>query len=215
MPDHEIPADSLSKGDRYRLMTSLIIPRPIAWVSTVDGAGHRNLAPFSYFQGVSSDPPTVVIGMGWLASGQPKDSLRNVLETGELTVSFVNEDLASAMNQTSAAYPAHTDEWEQAGVAAAASHTVAPERVRDALAALECKLTHAIPLGEGPAGGPSTTLVIARIVHFHVQEGLIQRTEGNKLAPVDPARLATVGRLGGIAYTKTTDVFELPRPKVS
>ena len=196
-------------------MTSLIIPRPIAWVSTVDGAGQRNLAPFSYFQGVSSDPPTVVIGMGWLASGEPKDSLRNVLETGELTVSFVSEALAPAMNQTSAAYPPQTDEWEQAGVAAAASHTVSPPRVRDALAALECKLTHAIPLGEGPAGSPSTTLVIARIVHFHVREGLIQRAEGNKLAPIDPARLATVGRLGGIAYTKTTDVFELPRPKVS
>jgi flavin reductase (DIM6/NTAB) family NADH-FMN oxidoreductase RutF len=215
VPDHELPADSLSAGDRYRLMTSLIVPRPIAWVSTVSAAGHRNLAPFSYFNAVCSDPATVVLGLGWAADGRPKDTLANVLETGELTISVVTESLAEAMNHTSGAFAHDVDEWAEAGVDAAPSVAVTPPRVAEAAAALECRLVQAIPLGRRENGSPSTTLVIARIVHFHVREGLIQRDENDKLRPVDPAQLATVGRLAGMAYTKTSDRFELVRPKVS
>lgn len=215
MPDHELQAESLSAGDCYRLMTSLIVPRPIAWVSTVGTRGDHNLAPFSYFNAVCSDPPTVVLGLGWTAQGRPKDTLRNVLDTGELTISVVSEPLAESMNATSAAFESHVDEWAEAGIESAPSVAVGPPRVKEALAALECRLVHAIPLGHRPEGGPSTTLVVARIVHFHVREGLIERDADDKLRPVDPARLAAVGRLAGMAYTKTTDRFSLLRPKVS
>jgi flavin reductase (DIM6/NTAB) family NADH-FMN oxidoreductase RutF len=214
VPDHELPAESLSKGDRYRLMSSIIIPRPIAWVSTVSADGVRNLAPYSYFQAMSSDPPTVVLGMGWHASGKPKDSLRNVLDTGEFCVSLVSEALAEPMNQSSGTYAPEVEEWEVTGVESAPSTAIAAPRVNEALAALECRLVQAIPLGLGPAGSPSTSLVIGRIVHFHLREGLLSRDQKGRVMAVDPARLAAIGRLGGIAYTKTSDRFELVRPKV-
>ncbi len=215
MPDHELPTESLTAGDCYRLMSSLIIPRPIAWVSTLSAEGHPNLAPFSYFQGMCSDPPTVVLGIAWLADGKPKDTLRNILDTGEFTISQVSEALAEKMNLTAGSYPAHTDEWQLAGLDSAPSRAVAPPRVARALAAFECRLVHAIPLGEGSTGAPSATMVVGHIVHFHVREGLIEYGPGDKLRQVDSAQLAAVGRLGGMAYTRTRDRFELARPKIT
>jgi flavin reductase (DIM6/NTAB) family NADH-FMN oxidoreductase RutF len=212
VPDDELSADALRPSEVYRLMTDLIAPRPIAWVGTQAPDGSRNLAPFSYFQAVCSDPPTIGLGVAHHADGRPKDTLRNILATGELTISHVSEALVEAMHLTSGSYPEHVDEWAVAEVAPAPSRVVAPPRVRDALAAFECRLVHAIPLGHGPSGGPSSTLVIARIVHFHVRAGLLARDSAGRLLTMDPARLAAVGRLGGIAYTRTRDRFDLARP---
>jgi flavin reductase (DIM6/NTAB) family NADH-FMN oxidoreductase RutF len=213
-----IPASSLSSRDSYRLMTDIVVPRPIAWVSTLDEDGRPNLAPFSFFQGMCSQPPTVVLGVGWHPDGRPKDTLRNILARRELTVSHVSEPLAEAMNATSVALPSEVSEWAAAGpnaetpLASAPSSVVAPPRVAAALAALECRMVHAIPIGMGPTGKPSTTLVIAEILVFSVAKGLVARDERGHVSSIDPAHLATVGRLGGSAYTKTAQIFEMARP---
>lgn len=210
--DHELPAGDLSPRDAYRLMTDLVAPRPIAWVSTLDEDGRGNLAPFSYYQAICAHPPTVVLGLGWNGDGSPKDTLRNALARRELTISHVTRPVAEVMNATSAAYGPEVSEWEALEVESVPARVVGPPRVAGALASLECRVVHAVPLGHGPGGSPSSTAVFAEVVHFHVREDLIERDERGHLRPMDPARLASVGRLGGIAYTGPDGVFELPRP---
>jgi flavin reductase (DIM6/NTAB) family NADH-FMN oxidoreductase RutF len=218
MTEHErVFADALSTSDTYRLMTDVIAPRPIAWVSTLGHDGHGNLAPFSYFQGVCSRPPTIVLGIASRPDGTPKDTLRNILATRELTISHVSEPLVTAMNRTSGEYPPGFDEWQLVhddALTPAASCRVRPPWIGQAKVALECRMTHAIPLGESPHGGPSSTLVVARILCFHVAPGLLQKDARGRLAAIDPAQLASVGRLGGIAYARTNERIELARPKV-
>src|SRR5690606_352445 len=172
----------------------------------------------SFFQGVSSEPPTVVLGVGWHADGRPKDTLRNILARREFTVSHVCEPLAEAMNATAGAYPREVSEWMAAGptpgtpLPSAPATVVAPPRVAAARAALECKLMHAIPIGQGPTGRPSTTLLVAEVLAFTVAKGLVQRDERGHVRPIDPAQLAAVGRLGGMSYTRTAQTFEMIRP---
>ena len=217
-----LDAGSLSTGETYRLMTDLVAPRPIAWVSTVDSQGHENLAPFSYFQAVSSRPPTIMLSISSRPGGRPKDTLRNILDTRELVVSHVAEALLEAMNRTSGEYDEDVDEWTLAlgepgavpRLASTPSTHVRPPRVAAAVAAMEARLQHAIPLGEAPHGGPSSTLVLARVLCFHVAAPLVDRDARGRLRlPLDPARLSAVGRLGGIAYARTRERVELPRPK--
>jgi flavin reductase (DIM6/NTAB) family NADH-FMN oxidoreductase RutF len=210
---HEQPAADLSVADAYRLMTDLVAPRPIAWVSTVDGEGRPNLAPFSYFQAVCSRPPTIVLGIAWHPNGRPKDTLANILETGELTINHVSESLTERMNASSAAFPHGVSEWERCGVDSAPAVAVAPRRVADAHGGLECRLTHAIPLGVDGRGVPSSTLVVAEVVHVWVAAGLLERDERGRLLPIEAAKLAAVGRLGGIGYTTTAGHFDLARPR--
>jgi flavin reductase (DIM6/NTAB) family NADH-FMN oxidoreductase RutF len=209
--DHELSAAELRPRDVYRLMTSLVAPRPIAWVSTRDEQGRTNLAPFSYFQAVCSAPPTIVLGIGRRGEASRKDTLANVLATGELTISHVSHALAEPMNASSADFPPEISEWEALGIASAPARTVAPPRVAAALAGLECRLTHAIPLGGGGSRRPSSTLVIAEVLHFWVRQGLIQRDERGHLEPIDPRLLDAIGRLGGESYTTTRDQFDLSR----
>lgn len=212
MTTHELPTQELSARDAYRLMTDLVAPRPIAWVSSVDAKGRPNLAPFSYYQGVCSSPPTLVLGLGSRPDGRPKDTLANLLETGELTINHVSESLAEAMNASSAAYEPETSEWEACGVEAVPAQVVAAPRVAQARGGFECRLTHAIPLGQTKHGGPSSTLVVLEVVHAWLAEGLLQRDERGHMRPIPPAELSAVGRLGGIAYTTTQGAFELERP---
>lgn len=193
-------------------MTDLVAPRPIAWVSSEDGQGRRNLAPFSYYQAVCSHPPMLVLAISWHADGRMKDTLANILERREFVVSHVGEPLLAAMNATSAMYPPDVSEWDAVGVDAEPAAVVAPPRVAGSLAHLECRLTQAIPLGVGAPGKPSATLVLAEVVHFAVAADLVTRDARGRLLPIDPARLAAVGRLGGIAYTRTTDRVSLARP---
>lgn len=196
-------------------MTDLVAPRPIAWVSSEDEQGRRNLAPFSYFQAVCSQPPMISLAISWHPDGRMKDTLANILARREFVVSHVSEPWLEAMNRTSALLRPDQSEWEFAGVPAEPASVVHPPRVAGALAHLECRLTHAIPLGElgvQTPGKPSVTLVLAEVVHFAVAADLLVRDSRGRLATMDPARLAAVGRLGGIAYTRTTDRVSLPRP---
>jgi flavin reductase (DIM6/NTAB) family NADH-FMN oxidoreductase RutF len=219
--DHEtIEASALSVRETYQLMTDLVAPRPIAWVSTQDSDGRRNLAPFSYYQAVCSHPPMIVIACSWRPDGRPKDTLRNILATGELVVNHTDRTLAEAMNATSGDYPPEIDEWQEVarvGVASltpVASTHVSPPRIGQVSAALECRLVHAIPLGTGPHGRPSSTLVVAEVVAFQLAQGLLRRDARGRTLAIDPTRLGAVGRLGGIAYTDTTGLFHLARPKI-
>lgn len=205
-------AATLSTRDAYRLMTSIITPRPIAWVSTVGADEAVNLAPYSYFQGVSSSPPTVVLGVGSRPDGREKDTLRNALATGELCISHVSDDDAERMNASSAGFEPGVSEASALDIEMAASRFVQAPRVASARAALECRLTHAIPLGERPDGSPSSTLVIARVVGIYVAEALLRHDAKGRPLGLDPDQLASVGRLGGLSYARTRDRFELDRP---
>ena len=141
-----------------------------------------------------------------------KDTLANVLETRELTINHVGAAQAEAMNATSAPLPHEIAEWDVCGVEAEPAAVVTPPRVAGSLACFECRLVHALPLGIGAPGKPSATLLVAEVVHFAVAAGLVRRDARGRVQPIDPAALDAVGRLGGIAYTRTTDRFELARP---
>jgi flavin reductase (DIM6/NTAB) family NADH-FMN oxidoreductase RutF len=199
-----IDPDTLGRRELNALMNGLVYPRPVAWVSTVAGDGTRNLAPFSFFNAFSFQPPTVGIGPG-SRQGINKDSLRNIKETGEFVVNVVNEDLAATANFTSADFDSEVDEWKVAGVESLPSETVHPERVAASPASLECKVMKIVDLGEPDT--PTNSLVIGRVTCIHV----IDEALGDGYDP-RPEVLNLVGRMGGALWSTTRDRFALPRP---
>ncbi|MEM6294695.1 MAG: flavin reductase family protein [Myxococcota bacterium] len=217
MQHEHIDPSSISGLDTYRLMTDLVAPRPIAWVSTVSPDGAQNLAPFSYFQAMGSRPPTVVIGCGWSRDGRPRDTLVNILDTREFTISHVSEPVVEAMNLTAVDLPHGESEWDFAAaslpLSSAPAQVVRPPRVAEARASMECRMVQAIPVGVTAAGKPASTIVVGEVVAFTVAEDLVRRDEAGHLLTMDPAALGSVGRLGGIAYTRTDGAFEVARPK--
>jgi flavin reductase (DIM6/NTAB) family NADH-FMN oxidoreductase RutF len=184
------PADQL-----YRLLTGLVVPRPIAWVSTVAADGVRNIAPHSYFALVSHDPPHVAF-----SSTSVRDTLTNVRARGEFVVNVVTADLVDQMNLTATDFPPGEDEFVWAGLAAVPAARVAVPRVARARAHLECRLAQEVAVG-------SATLVIGEVVHVHVEPGVWR--DGR----VDPALLDPVGRLAGNQYATLGDIFALPRER--
>ena len=193
----------LDSIDRYKLLTGLIVPRPIGWIGTVDRDGVHNLAPYSFFNCVSATPPTVVVGTG-SRGGAPKDTLSNLRDTGVFTVSIVTEEVAEAMNMTSADVPPDVDEFEFAGLEPVTGSIVAAPYVGEAKAALECGVNQIVPLGEPP----TTWLVIGDVRMIHVADDLLDGTR------VDAKRLKAVGRFAGSQYSTTSDgLFTLIRPE--
>jgi flavin reductase (DIM6/NTAB) family NADH-FMN oxidoreductase RutF len=194
---------ALDRRELNGLVNGLVSPRPIAWISSLAADGSRNLAPFSFFNAFSFDPPTIGVGPG-SRGGVNKDSLRNIRETGEFVVNLVSEQLAGLANVCSAEFGADVDEWEVSGVRPATCELVAPARVAEAPASLECRVLQIVDLGE--PGRPTNSLVIARVLRIHVideaLDGLIPK----------PEVLQLVGRMGGDLWCRTQDTFELPRP---
>ena len=189
--------------DRYKLLTGLIVPRPIGWIGTVDRDGVHNLAPYSFFNCVAATPPTVVVGTGSRA-GEPKDTLSNLRDTGVFTVSIVTEEVAEAMNETSAEFPPDVDEFAEVGLTAVVGTTVPAPYVGEARGVLECAVSQILPLGEPP----SSWLVVAEVRTIHVADDLLDGTR------VDPERLKAVGRFAGSDYCTTADgLFSLTRPE--
>ncbi|SRR6056297_985913 len=201
----QLDPTEMSTRDLYTKMVQVITPRPIAWVSTRSAAGVPNLAPFSFFSGVGAKPPTVLFCPVNQRDGQPKDTLRNVRETGEFVVNIVSHRLVEAMNQSSAAYPAEVNEFSAIGLQEAPSTRLTAPRVAEAAVSLECRLHEAITLGTGPGGA---NIVIGRIVQWHLEDRLLD-PDGT----ISAERLDTVGRMGGTGYVRTTDRFDLPRPQ--
>ncbi len=188
----------------YALMTSVIVPRPIAWVSTVSREGVPNLAPFSYFNAVTSKPPLVSISVGRRA-GKRKDTAHNASSTGELVINVVTEALLEPMVATSGNYPPEVDELALCGLTPIPSVLVTPPRVKEAPVQLECKTREIFEVSPG-----IVDLVIAEIVMFHVADEL----------PIDAdlrisgAALDTVGRLGGTEYRVGGAVRRVEPPKL-
>ena len=189
----------------YKLMASLVVPRPIGWASTLDPDGRHNLAPFSFFMMITSTPPHIAISVG-AREGQVKDTLRNIREVGEFVINTVSADIGPAMAITAAEWPADVDEFAASGLTPAPSTVVRPARVAEAPANLECVVRQILPVGDMPYGAH---LVIAEVVQIHVRDDLL--IENNR---IDLQRLHAVGRLTGDWYCATDDQYELKRPAV-
>lgn len=194
---------TLDRQALHALINGLVYPRPIAWVSTVSTEGRPNLAPFSFFNAFSFFPPTVALGPG-SRKGVNKDTLRNIRETGEFTISVVTEELAELANATSAEFPPDINEWEAFGIAGADCEMVRPKRVAASPAAFECRLLQIIDLGT--AETPTNSLVVGRVVRIHVDESIMSGGAPNSDA------LKLVGRMGGSEWCKTDAKFNLKRP---
>jgi flavin reductase (DIM6/NTAB) family NADH-FMN oxidoreductase RutF len=205
MPDTKITADPASHAaiDSYKLLVGSIVPRPIAFVSTISPEGVTNLAPFSFFNAICADPPTVCFSV---ANRTPsKDTVANIRATGEFVVNIVSEAIAEQMNRCAGDYPAGVSEFDMSRLTPDASGLVKPPCVRESPMNMECKLIQIVDCGTR-AGGAS--LVIGEVVRFHFARGLVDNFR------VDPAKLSAVGRMGGNQYIHTTDRFEMIRPKV-
>ncbi|WP_420134862.1 flavin reductase family protein [Rhodopseudomonas sp.] len=194
----------MSGADRYRLLASTIMPRPIAWVVTRALDGCVNAAPYSFFNMFGSDDP--VIALGILARpGSPKDTAANIRATGEFVVNLVPFDLVETMNATCVDAPPEVDELAHADLATLPSVAIAPPRIAASPVAFECKLTHLLDTG------PGQLLVVGQILHAHYAQHVLT---GDPQRPrVDHAALDLVGRMHGpSAYTRTRDLFDLDRP---
>jgi flavin reductase (DIM6/NTAB) family NADH-FMN oxidoreductase RutF len=206
----ELHADAIPWESMYKLMIGAIVPRPIGWISTVDADGNANLAPYSFFNAVCSNPPHVLFCASVRAKPKEgsdhKDTLNNVRATGEFVVNIVTAPLAEAMNQSSGDYPRGVSEFAMAGVTPAPSAVVRPPRVLESPIHFECAVSQIIEVSPLPGGA---TIVLGRVLHVHVDDALLIGTD-----KIDTLRLAPIGRLAGASYTHVDDVFDLARPKV-
>jgi flavin reductase (DIM6/NTAB) family NADH-FMN oxidoreductase RutF len=187
-----------SPANNYKLLTNLVVPRPIAWITSQSAEGVVNLAPFSFFNAIGVDPVYLIVSVGLNDAGQPKDTARNIDANREFVVNMVTEDLFDAMNLSAADFPPHVSELEASGLHAAPSVHVAVPRIAEAQVSMECKLYRAESLG-------SNRLIIGEVVMFHVADHLVgERLRVNGFAPI--------GRLGSPSvYCRTTDRFDVPR----
>ena len=201
----EMDPNELSPRDRHLLLTALVVPRPIGWISSVDEQGVVNLAPYSFFNLVSSKPPTVIVSVG-RRGAREKDTSVNARGTGELVVNVVSRSLVDAMNLSSVESPPEHDEFAFAGVTPTPSAVVRPPRVAEALAHLEARVERVVPIQDDD-GSVTNQVLFARVVHVHVEDALL--TPPHR---VDTARLDPVARLAGAWYGVLGELFELERP---
>lgn len=191
----------------YSLLVSGIVPRPIGFTSTLSKEGKPNLAPFSYFQCVDHDPPVFVIGFSGRAS-RPKDTQKNLEETGECVLNIVSEHMVEAVNATSLDAPYGMSEWDISGLNRAPSTTVKPARVKESIFSIECKLIEMVDYKTSARPtGPHGKLAIVEGTRFWVREDALDQEKRN----IDLDVLKPVGQLGGIQYARVTDTFELAR----
>jgi flavin reductase (DIM6/NTAB) family NADH-FMN oxidoreductase RutF len=189
---------------RPTIFNSLVTPRPIAWVSTVDAAGVPNLAPFSYFNLLTSSPPTVIFSCVNPRDRDEKDTLANVRATGEFVVNLVSHPLLQAMHATSAAVPRGCNEFELAGVASAGSIHVRAPRVQSAPAAMECRLLQLLDIQPEHEGDQGSTAVLGRIIGLHVADEFLDAA-----GRFDSVRARLMSRLGGPFYAEIGTVMDL------
>jgi flavin reductase (DIM6/NTAB) family NADH-FMN oxidoreductase RutF len=190
----------------YQHLIRIIAPRPIAWVSTLSLSSVTNLAPFSFFTGAGSSPPSLVFCPANRRDGSPKDTLKNILDTGEFVVNAVPFRLAEEMNLSSAELPPEESEVDLTGLAMTESAIVKPLRIQASPISLECRLMHHLALEDGPGGA---NIVVGRILHMHLADEILNR-EGF----ADAELLDLIGRLGGASYCRTTERFDLARPSI-
>jgi len=190
--------------DIDQLLVQAIIPRPIAFISTLSTAGVLNLAPFSFFTAASANPPVICFAPMIRRDGSKKDTLRNIEETGEFVVNIVSEEFKDKMNLCAPEYAADTDEFAISGLTPLASDLVRPPRVAESHVNMECRLVQVVHVSPLPRGG---SLVLGEVLRFHVDDAVV--TNGR----IDPDKLHAIGRMGGPTYVRTTDRFVMDRPK--
>ena len=196
--------NEISFQETHKLMIGSIVPRPIAFVSTQSKDGKNNVAPFSYFNGVCSKPPTIMFAparRGW--DGQEKDTLINIRDTKEFVVNIVSEPFAEKMVLCSTDFDSDVDEFEMSGLTPITSQKVAPPRVGESKVSFECKLNQIVEIGDGTAG--SGFVVIGTIVLFHIDEEVYE--DGR----INLEKLQALGRIAGNGYARTTDTFDIIR----
>jgi flavin reductase (DIM6/NTAB) family NADH-FMN oxidoreductase RutF len=191
---------TLSSTAVYKLLISSVVPRPIAWVSSVDPAGVLNLAPFSYFMAITDEPPTIAFSCSPRA-GARKDTLRNVEATGQFVVNVVDDANAEQMNLSSGDYSPEIDEFALTRLTPAPSLVVKPPRVAEAPINMECAVVRVLPVGKAH-------LILGEIVQWHVRDDIYDEASGR----LDMHRLRPVGRLTGNLYSHIHQIFEMKRP---
>lgn len=202
----EIPASALN-----RIILGTVVPRPIAWVSSVDEKGQPNLAPFSFFNAVCTRPPTLLFCPGVRGlDGATKDTLNNIRATKEYVINIVTEATADAMNRTATELPPGHNEFEFGELTPAPSTRVKPPRVAQSPVNFECELRQIIEIGDGLPG--SGWIVIGEVVHLHVADEVMLPDY-----KIDIHALKPIGRLSGYSYTRVSDIFEMRRlpPQIS
>lgn len=193
-----------AKRDNFKTLLSAVLPRPIAFVSTVSADGVPNLAPFSFFNGVGSNPPAVIFSPCTKADGTSKDTIVNLRAVPEFVVNVVPYSIREAMNEASYAYGPEVDEFAAAGFTPLASRFVRPMRAAESPVHLECRLIQIVPVGDGPL---SANICIGEILCFHIAD-----THFLADGTVDVNKIDLVGRLGGEDYSTIRDRFSLPKP---
>lgn len=210
----ELDPLALKVEDRYKLLIGCIVPRPIAFVSTISIDGKLNLAPFSFFAGVGSDPMTVLFCPANKPDGSEKDSLRNAKGVGEggvgeFVINVATEDYERRVAAAAEPLPFGESEFELAGLHTSPSRVVRPPRVLESPVSFECRTTQVVRTN--PGVGAAGNIVIGEVVHIFVRDDLV-----NERFHTDPAKLRAVGRMGGIGYVRTADAahrYELPAGK--
>jgi flavin reductase (DIM6/NTAB) family NADH-FMN oxidoreductase RutF len=193
-----------SPRENFHTLLSAVVPRPIAFVSTISASGVPNLAPFSFFNAVGSNPCAVIFSPCTRADGTDKDTLNNLRQCPEMVIHVVNHDIREAMNNASAAYGPDVDEFEAAGFTALPSRFVKPPRAAESPVQMECKLVQIVPVGDGPL---RANICIGEVLCFHVADGFLTDRD-----VVDVDKIDAVARMGGDWYATIRDRFELPKP---
>lgn len=196
--------EKLAADERYKLLSSTIVPRPIAWITTLSANGVRNAAPFSFFNAMGNEPPLLAVGIQGNDDRSVKDTARNILETQEFVVNLVTESIAGAMNLTSISAPFDVDELVLANLEAIASIKVAPPRIAASPVAFECRLHTPLRFPSGQF------VVIGEVVQAHIDDGFV--LDAQKFY-VDTPKLGPIGRVHGRGlYVRTDETFKIDRP---
>lgn len=195
--------EQLAADSRYKILTATVTPRPIAWVTTVSENGVVNAAPFSFFNVMGHEPPTVALGL-LAGEGRFKDTATNILETGEFVVNLVSEANAKAMNVTCIDAPPDIDELVLAGLTPVASRAIRPPRIAQSPVSFECRVLTSL------VTGPRQTAVIGRVIGAHVDASAVQDSER---CHIDTQALGLIARMHGRGwYARCTDLFQMERP---
>ena len=193
---------ALSTQERYKLLLSTIVPRPIAWIVSLDRQGQVNAAPFSFFNAFAVDPPVIGVGIGSYESGQPKDTRRNIRDNGQFVTNLVCEEMARAMNITAIGFEPGVSELAEAQIEIRPSVYVKPPRIAGSPVAMECEFMQGVDLGA------DTELILGRVVAMHVREDLVLDPSRHY---IDTANLRLIGRMHAGWYARTCNVFRMER----
>ena len=195
--------ETLEAQNRYKILASTVTPRPIAWVTTLSEDGVVNAAPYSFFNALGHEPPTLALGL-LAGKGRFKDTATNILATGEFVVNLVSEKNAEAMNVTCIDAPPDIDELELAGLTPVPSHAVRPPRIAESPVSFECRVLTSL------VTGPHQTIVIGRILRAHIDDAVVQ---DKARCYIDTQALRLIGRMHGSGwYARCTDLFQMDRP---